>query len=236
MERITDELIHINDRMESLECIFGIREDISSKKIAKLRFFFMHNNFTDCIQEIARMMEMPMQLNINLVEESLDRFVDEQKNHLPNDACVQLYHILRLITVLEKDKRVAWIYIPDDLPRFGSPELESQKINMTVKRSITYEPFETFVFCISHEIAHVLLKLGGFNPKNEINAELLPMLLGFSEFYKSGRTSKISRHTYGYLSYAQFLHASKKIGEMQEKELGKSFPKIMKRMLKRIFS
>jgi len=100
---------------------------------------------------------------------------------------------------------------------FGTTGLQDYPIQVRVSENCHARP-DTFVAIIAHELSHVLLaSLWHPQKDRELQADLVPLLLGFRDIVWIGRrtikytasesTTTISRTTYGYLTDSQFNFA-----------------------------
>lgn len=114
----------------------------------------------------------------------------------------------------------AKIQIPNHVPFYGSDELKNTVFNIRVDGNIINKP-ETFVTCMAHEIAHILMySTSDLLAKNEHATDILAMMQGFYLVIEIGRKAKHgfqivnetgremygpqTTTTYGYLDDEQF--------------------------------
>lgn len=154
------------------------------------------NNVKESIKKIA--VELTLPIDINLLYEGeisgnqYNAFVSNSLVNYDKYGCEGIY---------------AQVHIPQDLPFYGSPQLNNFEIRVLANRKILNHR-DTFVMVVAHELSHILLESLRFIKKNnEIYVDLVQILLGFGDFYKRGRIiveslseNKYRKTTIGYLT------------------------------------
>lgn len=215
----------INNILTTLHETFGARKDLAPETVQRLRNIFENckktKKFSDFIREVKLLFNLPMGFRIQY---KYDKIIYDQPEAVRN-LVMQLCPF-----------SMGWaarVIMPEYLPPFGSSALKNYDITIEIKKSLQYEKFESFFFCISHEMSHVLLR--AVKPELWLNEEandLLPLVMGFSEIAKEGRNS-LTGIPYGYLDDELFLFACQRIKEMQK---ANSFVKRGIEKIKDIFS
>jgi hypothetical protein len=109
----------------------------------------------------------------------------------------------------------AFVLRPPNLPLYGTPAFNNFKLLLFIFKWVADQSFETFVYCIAHELAHIVLdSIRHPLRDNELAADLTAMILGFSDIIKSGRKSGNIIH--GYLNDRQFTLAYEEIRRQRE--------------------
>ncbi|MDP3962996.1 MAG: hypothetical protein Q8Q39_00695 [bacterium] len=82
----------------------------------------------------------------------------------------------------------AWIRHPARMPVFGTPEFRMTTVTIYLRNDFLKEaPFDTVVFALAHEFAHVVLEaIQHPLKKDEVAVDLAAMLLGFRDSYCAG--------------------------------------------------
>jgi len=213
----------ITNILPVLSKTFGIRNDLSQEETLRLRHVFetcaKKEKFAEFIREIKLMLNLPLSFRIQY-----------ECPRIIRDAPVPLRKFL-LKTLRNQTGRAAWISIPSNFPLYGDPDLEDWTLQININQAFYYESFESFFYCVLHEMNHVLLKL--VKPEiweNEKATDLLAMVLGFSKIVKVGMTSSVSGQAYGYLSEKEVRFAHRKISRLQENNgsLGKAMWKFFR--------
>jgi len=118
----------------------------------------------------------------------------------------------------------ARVFIPENMPIYGSKELVGFPVNMEIKGNITYNKI-TFVAVVAHELSHILLaSIKSDKKTDELYTDISSMMLGFIDAIDAGR--KIVNYTtyegniktdhtttYGYLDDHQFYIVKKRINK-----------------------
>ena len=118
----------------------------------------------------------------------------------------------------------ARVFIPENMPMYGSKELAGFPVNMEIKGNITYNKI-TFVAVVAHELAHILLaSIKSDKKTDELYTDISSMMLGFIDVIDAGRkvvnyttyegnTKTDHTTTYGYLNDHQFYIVKKRINK-----------------------
>lgn len=92
----------------------------------------------------------------------------------------------------------AWVSMPVPMPIYGTQAYCKQKIIVSVHRTfLAQAPFDTLVFALAHECAHIILDgIQHLLKREERAVDLAAMMLGFAEFAADGhRYHEIIRYT-----------------------------------------
>jgi len=168
---------------------------------------------------IAGYLGLPIEINLTYVS----------ANYTPTDSDSQYFTSQSLVVIKGRKKGQAGIsaqvFIPGNLPMYGSSDLTNFPIDIKISKNIKEYP-DTFISIMAHELSHIILySLQHNNKDNEIYTDITAMLLGFSEIMIEGRkttkeyqqNSFLSNTTitetieYGYLTDRNFNFAYKNI-------------------------
>ena len=159
----------------------------------------------DAVKEIALSMGLPIKIEITYVSEA-------NIGNIP-----------------------AKIYIPSNLPHYGSPDMIDFPINIQISNTGIKTPL-SLLAVLAHELAHIVLHSKRYKKKDdEYYTDLTAMLMGYAKIMKSGRkvvkstitttgtinvttTTHTNTITYGYLSDESFNYAYKMIEVYLEKQ------------------
>ena len=199
------EKLYILNCLNELNSKYPIRLAISKEEVLKMKDLFwgyydVNNNIIrdlrGCTIQIMRLMGLTE--NKVVIKNYLN-----EKDFPQNDAA-------------------AFVNLPkDNMPLFGSVEFNKLVIPIHFKNSITSK-FETFVYVMAHELAHIVLH-STKNPlkDSEIATDLFVMNRGFTEIMEKGRDlfqiSNKLEHTnqkFGYLNDKNFEIAKKYIRQL----------------------
>jgi len=213
----------INNTLAKLHQSFGVRNDLDPKTTRWLFNIFerckRNGKFSDFVREIKLLFNLPMSFRLQYK-------YNRNLHDLPD-----FIRDLAIRSFQDPTEWAARVTIPSYLPLYGNPSLENFKLKIEIKKALKYESFDSFFYCISHEMSHVLLKL--IRPElweDEEATDLLIMIMGFSKIVKRGSKSSISGHSYGYLSKEMLSFAYRKIRKMQKENsfFGRKIVKIRK--------
>lgn len=207
VEGITNE--YIDNAMDELINSLGVKEYVSYELVALV----LDGSIEQCVTSIARHLGLPIKIVLSNVSEHF------RSGDAGGFESHQLARIDR--TGRGTESITAQVSLPNDLPLYGTSLLVDYPIEVRVSENCYRKPY-TFIAIMAHELSHVLLDALRHPEKdNEIYADLVPIILGFSMFVEKGRkfseTTRsgdfITTHTttYGYLTDGQFLFARDKI-------------------------
>jgi hypothetical protein len=110
----------------------------------------------------------------------------------------------------------AWIELPKNMPRYGTPAFKELKLNIFILKSFAAERgYQEFAITVAHELSHVVLESIKHPLRKEEKAvDLTAMLLGFSYLYRS------AAHTLRPISDRLFQRSQ--LGYLTEDELDKA--------------
>jgi predicted SprT family Zn-dependent metalloprotease len=111
---------------------------------------------------------------------------------------------------------VAWVYIPPDMPFYGTKEFSEMRITICLKKSLLKERTSDQVsIAIAHELSHVVLEsINHPLRKCEKAVDLTAMLLGFGRLFETASHTKervgnyIKSFDLGYLSEQEIQTAN----------------------------
>lgn len=208
MDNIDD--TYLNNAIKELVDLLGVSETLNPKDYSPL---VKSKNYNECINKISSHFGLQCKYNIKMVPKGYS-------------ATKRYYQSSGLVETDDYGKGsagiTAQVHIPGNLPLFGDLILKKFTIDVIVGEEYS-ENEDTFVSIMAHEIAHLLLAtLRHPKSDNEIYADLVPLVLGFSKIVKHGRkvidivdeqdgvlTKQITTTTkYGYLNDHQFNYAS----------------------------
>lgn len=123
----------------------------------------------------------------------------------------------------------AWIRRPTPIPPYGTAAFRSVMATLYIRKDFLCQmPFETVVFCIAHEMAHLALDATGHPLReDEEVVDLVAMLSGFAELYVKGknyqkvRSSGTTMYTFGYLPADDVDRAAALMKKMRRESIGK---------------
>jgi len=216
-DRVTDAAI--TAALDEMIACLGVSEEIPFHDLLALLY---GKGMQTCVQEIATRLRLPIRIILSCV---------------PNDFTPNHPARFRSRNLVQTDETghgvegiVAQVSTPPGLPMFGSPGLVGFPVEVRVTDNWSAHP-ETFITVMVHELSHVLLaSLWSPHKHSELHTDLVPILLGFREVGRRGRT--VSHHaigadgitqrmtTYGYLSEVQFDLACKYVTGVLERRQG----------------
>lgn len=192
--------------LDGLISCFGVKEDISPDALYDL---LEKNDTEGCVQEIARLLELPIRISLSYVP----------KDYRPDNA-----NSFRSSSLSKTDWTgrgtegiIAQVSIPPHMPMYGTSSFQGYSISVRVSENCSSHP-ETFVAIMAHELSHVLLAaLMSPYKDSELHTDLVPIILGFRDAVRMGRkriesttsgnTTTTHTTTYGYLTDSQFEYA-----------------------------
>lgn len=193
---------------------FGVSPNISDQTLARLRTMHKDGQSSKCISEIKSLLRLELTLKIGYLNNKpsgidlIKLIMDKMPTHeLPIDfqSPKTIAHIQETL-----DKAGAFVIRSTHLPLYGSPSFNNFKILIFIFRWMTNYPLETFLYCIAHELTHIVLDAIRHPLRNnEVAVDLAAMLFGFSDVIKVGR--KIEGSPCGYLDDHQFQIAYQEI-------------------------
>ncbi|MFC1579552.1 hypothetical protein ACFL4N_01420 [Thermodesulfobacteriota bacterium] len=195
----------ITNALDELTPCLGVKEEMASKDLVNL---LEKKDTEGCVQEIATRLGLPVRVNLSYVPKD---FRPDSANRFRSSALTQTDQNGR-----GKDGITAQVSIPQHLPMFGTSGLQGYPIKVQVSENCLDHP-ETFIAIMAHELSHVLLaSLRSTHKDSDLHADLVPIILGFSDVVRSGRetietttSDTIITTTYGYLTDSQFEFACK---------------------------
>lgn len=222
---------YISNAIEELIKVVGIKEDYTFSPFTKL---LKAKKIEEAIQLVASHLRLPIKIQLSYVSDKYDPL---QENKFESSQLTKTGHDGKGVGGI-----TAQVYIPSYLPPFGSQALQNLPIKVKVSKDCTkYQ--SSFIAVIAHELSHILLaSLNSKHKDNEIYTDLTPMILGFSNIIRDGRTTVeektgydpvitstdkngtrsghmesrkfTSTTTYGYLTDEQFVFAEDKIASI----------------------
>jgi hypothetical protein len=208
-----DELV---TALEEMIALLGVKEDVPCDDLVAL---LQTRNAEGCVQEIAARLELPICVNLSYVS----------KDFRPGDT--DRFHSTALArtdwTGRGMEGITAQVFIPQDLPMFGTASLQGYPIRVRVSENCHAHP-HAFVAIMVHELSHVLLaSLRSSRKDSELHVDLVPILLGFRDVVRRGRkivevttsgdTTTMHTTTYGYLTDSQFEFACNHVMRILER-------------------
>ena len=210
-ENVTNE--ELSAAIDELISTLGVKEEMPSGELVKL---LQKGDVQACVQAIAARLGLPIRVCLSYISEE----------YRPGDGKgFRSTHLSRTDSAGRGiDSIIAQVTIPQDLPLFGSASLREYPVHVGVSENCSGHP-DSFIAVIAHELSHVLLR-SLFHPKqdSELHTDLVPVLLGFRESVRKGRTTSHVRSngkirtttttTYGYLTSSQFEFACRKVTDI----------------------
>ena len=150
----------------------------------------------------------------------LDEAIGEIASSMGLPIKVEITHV----SEINKGRTPAKVFIPSNLPNYGSPFMYNFPIKIHVCRTGIKTPV-SLLAVLAHELAHIVLHSKRHNKKDdEYYTDLTAMLMGYAKIMKSGRkvikstttttglinvttTTHTNTITYGYLSDDNFYFA-----------------------------
>lgn len=193
---------------------FGVSPNISDKTLARLRTMYADNQTSRCIAEIKSLLRLELTLKIGYLNDKPSgiNLVKLIAKETPNHEFSVDFQLPETIALIQEnlDKAPAFVVRSPYLPLYGSPSFNNFKILIFIFRWLTNYPLETFLFCIAHELTHVVLDaIRHPLQNNEVAVDLAAMLFGFSDVIKVGR--RVNGSLCGYLNDHQFQIAYQEI-------------------------
>lgn len=200
--------IDVKEIVKTLFNSIGIKENVSDSQLWEL---FNRGKIEDCIEKIADYLGLPIKVRIAYSSSF------ETKQIVETDEVGK-----------GKGGITAQVFMPDDLPFYGTKALVNLPISVKLTGNIKEHP-DTFIAIMAHELSHVLLRvLRNKEKENEFYTDITAMMLGFNEIMKRGReTIEINQNadsfhtttttrttTYGYLDKDQFWIAHDAIAKL----------------------
>lgn len=189
--------------------LLGIRKNIPEQTLEKLRTMYQNRQTSKCVAEVKSLLRLDLTIKIGYLNTkpdaaSLIKLIIEHYPELKYEK-VDLAYIKEQL-----DKAAAFAVNPPYLPMYGSPEFYSLKILMFIFRWFMNNSFETFIYCIAHELTHIVLRAIRHPLQNsEVAVDLTAMILGFSDVIRIGRKCRYA--TIGYLDDHKFQLAYEEI-------------------------
>ncbi len=212
----------ISAELDGLMACLGVKED------GPLQHFLgplRKKDVQGCVQAIAGQLGLPVRVSLSYVPKD---FKAASAASFRSSALANTDWAGRGIESI-----TAQVEMPDNLPMFGTRDLEGYPIRVRVSENCCEDP-ETFVGVMAHELSHVLLRSILYaQHDSELHADLVPILLGFRGVVQMGRTTvrwttgddltRTHTTTYGYLTDSQFAFAYKKVKSiLQQHQLDKN--------------
>lgn len=183
---------YIEAAIIELNNLIGIKKFDKEFEISRL---IDKGKINEAVIQIARELNLPIDIEL---------LYEDQANKNPEYSFISK-------SLVQYDKYgsegiYAQVYIPPDLPFYGSPKLENYKVRILANRKILKYKI-SFLMVIAHELSHILLTSLNFPKKeNEIYVDLVQILMGFGGVYSRGRITEepieggVRKTTIGYLT------------------------------------
>jgi hypothetical protein len=213
-DRISND--YLSDAIDELVNVLGVKEEPATDNLISL---LNKKDAKKCIKEIAKDLGLDIEINLSYVPKD---YKAENTSKFESNDLVKTDWRGRGVEGI-----TAQVFIPGNLPIYGSSTLKGFPIDVRVSENCHEQP-QTFISVMSHELSHILLhSLNHTQKNNEIYTDLTPLILGFSNIIEQGRKSIkttssgniITTYTtsYGYLNDRQFFFARDKIKMLLEK-------------------
>jgi len=190
--------------------------------IDKLRKLYDNGKHGECASEIKRAMRISSALRVIYlgdINKSDPTLIEKAKKTLRafKESFFQKQKStsgqkIKLRMKKSQRKALALVGDPSEVPMYGTKQFKRFKINLYVRKYILNNAFETFVYAVAHEFAHVVLYSVRHKLKeSDVATDLLVICLGFGDIMKVGRefNSKGRSFSVGYLTNEQFEIACK---------------------------
>jgi hypothetical protein len=206
----------ITRRIHLLSCSFGgIKPPC---RISDMRSFFDDQLYSKCVLCIKKIFELPMTLRIGFLKDIIAEDIFGNQSSLGFDFFSPKLLSDQLLRSCHSDlsKEPAFLHFPKYMPFLHSQSFESITITMFLRGWLRKAPFETFVYVVSHQMAHIVLHATHHRLRHsEMATDLLAMIFGFLDIARIGRENH--PHSLGYLDDYQFLIAYEKIKKLHSK-------------------
>jgi len=190
---------------ELISCL-GVKEDMPSDALIAL---LRKKKTEECVQEIAGRLSLPIRISLSYVPKN---FRPDNTDGFRSSALSRTDWTGRGIEGI-----TAQVSIPQHLPMFGTSGLQDYLIKVRVSENCHAHP-DSFIAIMAHELSHILLaSLMSPHKDSELHTDLVPILLGFRNAIRRGRTTiqnttsgnttTTRTTTYGYLTDSQFEFA-----------------------------
>jgi hypothetical protein len=196
---------YLDNAIKELVGLLGITEPLNQDEYITLA---KQKNYNKCVVKIAQHYRLSFRFNIKMVPRGYK-------------ASARHYNTSGLVKTDNQGKGTsgitAQIHLPASIPLYGDPKIEDITVSVVVGEECFEAPY-TFVTIMAHEIAHLLLATLRHPKKdNEFYTDLVPLVLGFSQMVKYGRSTtkrvktndgdKLVTTSYCYLNDHQFNHS-----------------------------
>lgn len=203
----------ISKALSELITCLGVKEDTPLDQLATL---LRKKDTEACVQEIAARLGLPIRINLTYVPKDFRTGTTDGFRSSALARTDWTGHGIEGIT--------AQVYIPQNLPMFGTTGLQDYPIQVRVSENCRAHP-AAFVAVMAHELSHVLLSsLWHPQKDSELHTDLVPILLGFRDVVRRGRRTievatsgdltRTRTSTYGYLTDSQFDFACRHVTDI----------------------
>lgn len=204
---------YIKNAITNLANVIGVKENVEKHVFTTL---ISEGKVKESIGLIANYLGLPVKINLSYVPKG---YRADSTNNFDSTCLVKTDWRGRGTSGI-----TAQVYIPSNLPLYGSPSLNNFPITVKISEDCA-ENKETFIAVMAHELSHIVLaSLRHPEKDNEIYTDIASLMLGFSGITQEGRkvvnstqngyTIETQTVTYGYLSDEQFSFAIIHINEI----------------------
>ena len=209
MEDIRASNREIIEYIQGLSSSFGIRRDLPPTTLFKIKKAYEARLFSECVREVKSFLGLNLTILLCLVKNrpTCSGMLKFLRENAPRIGCAPDNLVLEKTEELGTlENTSAFVLQPEEMPLYGTREFEKLKIMLLIFKRTTEQPFETFAYCIAHELSHIVLSSIRHPLRdNEVAVDLTAMILGFSDIVMAGR--RTSERHFGYLSDEQFCLA-----------------------------
>ncbi|QDK37909.1 hypothetical protein [Bdellovibrio sp. NC01] len=218
MEKVSREFVE--KALKELADDFGFNEFVHEGQIAHL---LLENKIEQAVSLIAQSFRLP--IKVNLYDLNLEKNAD--KRYWRNSTSYNN----------GTSNVAAKVFLPSDLPLFGSSSMVNFQISIGISDKASLEPL-TFIAIVAHELSHVFLySLRHPRKESEVFTDLTAMAMGFANVFDKGRKVvkstvkqnwnqrivETSTTTYGYLDDNSFDFAYARINRILDEQRTQKF-------------
>jgi hypothetical protein len=219
---------YIDNAIDELVDLLGTKENIDPHPVHDL---LRSKNIKECVKSIAVYLGLPIEIYLSYVYEANIEGKSGKGSTIFLGDDNNKFESTQIIRTDKKDSGsegiVAQVLIPKNIPIYGSSQLNGYPIKVRVSNNCVDYP-ETFVAIMAHELSHILLaSIASKKADNEYYTDLVPLILGFSDFVWDGRkTIKVTSQS-NYLSTTTTTHTGE-YGYLNDKQFNFAYSKINK--------
>lgn len=215
---ITDE--KIIEYVRRLSVSLGVRKNVSESTLGKIEKLYESRLISRCIAEIKALLRLELTLRVGYLKGSpsqtgMIKLIKKGIRSLGYQMPDSVFQPDNFKNLQDMSDVGATIFCPPDLPLYGTPAFNNFKVLLFISEHTQNRSFEVFVYCIAHELTHVILyAIQHPLRSSETATDLATMILGFSDVI--GISRKLEDGNCGYLEDNQFYLAYQEIRKRRE--------------------